>query len=102
MRTQFLMDNRNLVFYIGRLSGIPRSELWDFYQEVLLRSLCCREGFDPRRGKLTTYAGNFARLVALTYLRRLKRQALPTISIDCDSKQNIEPIKVSSLRKEKS
>lgn len=102
MRTQFLIDNKNLVYYIGRLNGIPRGELADFYQEVLLCSLRCREGYDPSRGKLSTYAGNFARLVAGTYRKRLSRQVLPTIPVNCDSNQCLQTTPVYKLRKETS
>lgn len=72
-RTEFLITNPRLVTSLAIDVGMPLRELDDFTQEVILQSLQEPDEYDPKKAKLSTYAGNFVKRRAVDYLRRLKR-----------------------------
>ena len=78
-RTEFLIQNPKFINALAIRSGIPYRELEDFRQEAILTSLIRADKFDPRKSKITTYAGTFIKRRAIDYLRKLKR-VLPTVS----------------------
>lgn len=72
-RTEFLIQNPKLITALGIRQGIPYRELDDFRQEVLLASIVWKDKFNPKKAKMSTYAGTFVKFRAVDYLRKLKR-----------------------------
>ncbi len=72
-RTEFLVQNPKLITTLAIKVGMPFRELDDFAQEVILQSLREPDDFDPKKSTICTYAGNFVRMRAVDYMRRLRR-----------------------------
>ena len=69
MRTAFLLSNSRFIDTLALRHGIPSRELEDFRQDVLLASIRRKDTFDPSRGSISTYAGNFVIRCALDWHR---------------------------------
>lgn len=59
------------------LRGLPREEAEECANDVMLRLLSHREGYDPARASLETYVRVMARSEALSRRRRAGPEALP-------------------------
>ena len=69
-RTKWLMENEEAVMSIARRFGIPRQDWEDFRQETLLRSLTCKDDYQPEKAKIQTWAGNFTAFIARNWLKK--------------------------------
>lgn len=77
MRTSFLLSNPRFIDTLALRHGIPLRELDDFRQDVLLSSVRRKDTFDPSRGSISTYAGNFVVRCALDWHKT--RRPFPTL-----------------------
>ena len=82
-RTNFLIENPKMIDALAVRNGLPFRELDDFRQEVILQSIMEPDEYNSTLGKLSTYAGNFIRMRALNYLKKMGRR--PVLSDDLSS-----------------
>lgn len=70
-RTAFLLEHKGVIIATGSRLGVPRREMDDFVQEVLMKSVRQRDGFDPNgAATLLTYATQFVEWCARRYLTK--------------------------------
>ncbi len=72
-RTNFLVQNPRLVYYVANMMGIPKSEWEDFFQETILASLQTKDDYCEEKGKLESWCRKFVELTALNYKRKLEK-----------------------------
>lgn len=72
-RTNFLVQNPRLVYYVASMMGIPKSEWEDFFQETILASLQTKDDYCEEKGKLESWCRKFVELTALNYKRKLEK-----------------------------
>lgn len=72
-RTRFIVDNVGLVIDVAKKLGIG-PDLWeDFKQEVILKSIQCKDGYDPKKGEMRNWVVGFAKMVGMNFRRKEKR-----------------------------
>ena len=68
-RTAFLLEHKGVIIAAGCRLGVPRREMEDFVQEVLMKSVRQKDDFDPDgAATLLTYATRFVEWCARRYL----------------------------------
>ncbi len=68
-RTAFLLEHKGVIIATGCRLGVPRREMEDFVQEVLMKSVRQKDDFDPDgAATILTYATRFVEWCARRYL----------------------------------
>lgn len=68
-RTEYLANRPEIIAGIGINCGIPRREIEDFTQEVLVRSMSTRCVYREDIASLKTYSSHFVKMIARTWHR---------------------------------
>lgn len=74
-RTQWLLENERAILSWAARLGIPKGEWEDFRQDVLLKSLTVKDGWEKGKGAgIAAWAGNLIKMTAREWFRNKTAQ----------------------------
>lgn len=75
-RTEYLLNNPDVVKFISLDVGIEPQDFDDFYQETIYKSMTTKDDFDPSKSSIKTWSSKFVRVCARIFQRESNRQEL--------------------------
>lgn len=72
--TEFVERYRRFIFYILHQVGVPKDEVEDVAQQILLRLTSDLPGYDRSRAKFRTWLSSVIRHAAIDYIKKIRRR----------------------------
>lgn len=73
-RTQYIIDNPDIIKYYAKQYGVPAQDFEDLQQEIILKSMTHADNYKRSKSSLRTWSSNFVRIAVLAYQTAKSKQ----------------------------